>query len=132
MLITIFLLLDRSSGRNDGYRWKRIEFVGGSILFLNLFLIALSDGSLISDIAKKHWMWGAVLALGVLTAVAGVILLIRRNQLDDAQMSRGFLEAKVDSQGAVYVRPLAFGIISGISLSIVLIWLVILSKTPYL
>jgi hypothetical protein len=77
-------------------------------------------------------MWGAVLALGVLTAVAGVILLIRRNQLDDAQMSRGFLEAKVDSQGAVYVRPLAFGIISGISLSIVLIWLVILSKTPYL
>jgi len=117
-------LFDRG---ND--RLKLLELMVGGLGVLSLSFFLLDDGPLLLTIANAHPLWGAILVLTALFALLSIALSWRQTQSDNAELSRGVLDAHVTDIKLAGLRPRTFAATAAVLAVLAISWLFLIAKT---
>lgn len=112
-----------------GNRLARLELMIGALGTISLFLFLGVDGGLILDLGRTHPLWAATLVLTALSTALAVVLRWRQTQSDNAQLSRGVLDAQISDVSIAGLQPRAFAGAAAAFAIIAISWLYLISRT---
>jgi hypothetical protein len=110
--------------------WKTIVLVMSICATMCGTFFLLLDGAAIWELGMSHPAWGSILFSVAVAGVSSAVLTWLTAQKVDQQLSRGVLDASVDTLQLRDTKPRVLALASIVFLIIDSIWLVVLSKLP--